>query len=63
MAVNVVHGQLRRRFMTAEKAREVEILMGKRAFDIFVDSGITGVTPGKVTPHDRMEWIFGRSVV
>lgn len=48
MTVNLVHGQLRQRLLTSEKLRQVEESMGKEATERFVNSGITGVTPGKV---------------
>lgn len=48
MAVNLAHGQLRRRLVTPDKMSLVEETIGKDGADRFLDSGITGVTPGKV---------------
>lgn len=48
MAVNLAHGLLRRRLVTPEKMTMVEDTIGKEGADRFLDSGITGVTPGKV---------------
>lgn len=48
MAVNVAHGQLRRRLVTADKIQKVQGIMGKDSAERFLDSGITGVTPSKV---------------
>eukprot|EP00903_Cladosiphon_okamuranus_P016122 g14878.t1 len=48
MAVNLAHGQLRRRLVTPDKMSVVEETIGKQGADRFLDSGITGVTPGKV---------------
>lgn len=48
MAVNLAHGQLRRRLVTPDKMILVEGTIGKQGADRFLDSGITGVTPGKV---------------
>ena len=48
MAVNLAHGQLRRRLVTPDKMILVEETIGKQGADRFLDSGITGVTPGKV---------------
>lgn len=48
MAVNLAHGNLRRRFISAERAREVQESIGEKSFEVFVSSGITGLTPGKV---------------
>ena len=49
MAVNLAHAQLRRRLLTADKMHRVEQSMGREAAERFADSGITGVTPGKVS--------------
>ncbi|CAM9310543.1 unnamed protein product, partial [Hapterophycus canaliculatus] len=48
MAVNLAHGQLRRRLVTPDKMSLVEETIGKNGAERFLDSGITGVTPGKV---------------
>ena len=54
MAVNLAHGQLRRRLVTPDKMSLVEETIGKQGADRFLDSGITGVTAGKVrTRHQR----------
>lgn len=46
--MNLAHGQLRRRLVTPDKMSQVEETIGKQGADRFLDSGITGVTPGKV---------------
>lgn len=51
MAVNLAHAQLRRRLVTPDRMRMVEETVGKQGAERFLDSGITGVTPGKV--HTR----------
>ncbi|CAN0137123.1 unnamed protein product [Pylaiella littoralis] len=48
MAVNLAHAQLRRRLVTPDRMRMVEETIGKQGAERFLDSGITGVTPGKV---------------
>lgn len=48
MAVNLAHGMLRRRLVTPDKMGLVEETIGKEGAERFLDSGITGVTPGKV---------------
>ncbi|CAM9959165.1 unnamed protein product [Ectocarpus sp. 4 AP-2014] len=48
MAVNLAHGMLRRRLVTPDKLGMVEETIGKEGAERFLDSGITGVTPGKV---------------
>ncbi|CAM9323675.1 unnamed protein product [Ectocarpus sp. 12 AP-2014] len=48
MAVNLAHGMLRRRLVTPDKLGMVEETIGKEGAGRFLDSGITGVTPGKV---------------
>lgn len=48
MAVNLAHGMLRRRLVTPDKMGLVEETIGKEGAGRFLDSGITGVTPGKV---------------
>lgn len=48
MAVNLAHAQLRRRLVTADKMLAVRETIGKEGAERFLDSGITGVTPGKV---------------
>lgn len=48
MAVNLAHAQLRKRLMTDEKMQRVEERMGKEAAQLFINSGITGITAGKV---------------
>lgn len=55
MAVNLAHGQLRRRLVTPDKMSLVEKAIGKQGADRFLDSGITGVTPGKVWTHTRRQ--------
>lgn len=54
MAVNLAHGQLRRRLVTPDKMSLVEETVGKQGAEHFLDSGITGVTPGKVGAHTRV---------
>lgn len=46
--MNLAHGQLRRHLVTPDKMSLVEDTIGKQGADRFLDSGITGVTPGKV---------------
>ncbi len=53
MAVNLAHGQLRRRLVTPDKMVLVEETIGKQGADRFLDSGITGVTPGKVRAFEK----------
>lgn len=48
MAVNLAHGMLRRRMVTPEQMATVEGCVGKEGLEPFLESGITGVTPGKV---------------
>lgn len=52
MAVNLAHGMLRRRLVTPEKMTTVEKCVGKEGAERFLESGITGVTPGKVGFED-----------
>lgn len=51
MAVNLAHAQLRRRLVTADKMLAVKETIGQEGAERFLDSGITGVTPGKVRPR------------
>lgn len=48
MAVNLAHGELRRRMVTGEHVKRMEAAMGKEDAELMLGSGITGVTPGKV---------------
>lgn len=51
--MNLAHGQLRRRLVTPDKMVLVEETIGKQGADRFLDSGITGVTPGKVRAFEK----------
>lgn len=55
MAVNLAHGELRRRLVTAEHLKRMEAAMGKEDAEMMLGSGITGVTPGKVTSLSQEE--------
>ena len=54
MAVNLAHAQLRRRLVTASKMLAVTETIGKEGAERFLDSVITGVTPGKVRPRGEV---------
>lgn len=48
MAVNLVHGNIRRRLVRPEQETRLRETMGEEGSDRFLASGITGVNPSKV---------------